>query len=265
LIFSPSLDCSSVTTIKTATSAYMYFSKHHRNLLKQENTDLSFGDLGKTVGAMWKAATPEEKQPFEEQAAIDKSRYLKQVGLFKKEAAVLEDEAKKLKVSTSSPSSSSSSSSSSSTAVPGSGGAKRETDEALEDLVLDEDVFEEEEVLRTDDSLTNSSMFSSLPTATTSTTSTTNNNNLGPVGGSKVGMVTSIMGGGGDMSGNHLLNRNQAFTLQMQHRMSSMDASQTPLAAMPTLLPVPIPPQHTAALPSPQAQQQPHHQPPSAT
>lgn len=115
----------------------MYFSKHHRNLLKQENTDLSFGDLGKTVGAMWKAATPEEKQPFEEQATLDKSRYLKQVGLFKKEAAVLEDEAKKLKVTSPSLSSSSSCGLNNSTSNSLS---KLKQDEILEDIVLDEDL-----------------------------------------------------------------------------------------------------------------------------
>ncbi|KAJ8614511.1 hypothetical protein CTAYLR_000784 [Chrysophaeum taylorii] len=64
---------------KSATSAYMYFSKHHRMLLKQENSDLTFGDLGKTVGAMWKAATPEEKRPFEELAAEDKNRYINEL------------------------------------------------------------------------------------------------------------------------------------------------------------------------------------------
>ncbi|EGB07978.1 hypothetical protein AURANDRAFT_17746, partial [Aureococcus anophagefferens] len=60
---------------KSATSAYMYFSKHHRLLLKRENSDLTFGDLGKTVGAMWKAATPQEKKPFEDLAAADRTRY----------------------------------------------------------------------------------------------------------------------------------------------------------------------------------------------
>lgn len=68
---------------KSATSAYMYFSKHHRMLLKQENSDLTFGDLGKTVGAMWKAATPEEKKPFEELAAEDKTRYNSELSEYK--------------------------------------------------------------------------------------------------------------------------------------------------------------------------------------
>ena len=71
---------------KSATSAYMYFSKHHRMLLKQENADLTFGDLGKTVGAMWKAATPEEKKPFEDLAAEDKQRYNREVQEFREVA-----------------------------------------------------------------------------------------------------------------------------------------------------------------------------------
>ena len=71
---------------KSATSAYMYFSKHHRMLLKQENADLTFGDLGKTVGAMWKAATPEEKKPFEDLAAEDKQRYNREVREFRETA-----------------------------------------------------------------------------------------------------------------------------------------------------------------------------------
>ena len=75
---------------KSATSAYMYFSKHHRMLLKQENADLSFGDLGKTVGAMWKAATPEEKRPFEELAAEDRARYLSELSQYKELTATLE-------------------------------------------------------------------------------------------------------------------------------------------------------------------------------
>jgi len=60
---------------KAATSAYMYYSKYQRTLLKKENTELSFGDLGKTVGAMWKAASAEERAPFEELAGVDKERF----------------------------------------------------------------------------------------------------------------------------------------------------------------------------------------------
>lgn len=77
---------------KSATSAYMFFSKHHRMLLKQENSELSFGDLGKTVGAMWKAATPEEKRPFEELAAEDRVRYLGELTQYKEQQNIEKEE-----------------------------------------------------------------------------------------------------------------------------------------------------------------------------
>ena len=70
---------------KSATSAYMYFSKHHRTLLKRENASLTFGDLGKTVGAMWKAASPAEKKPFEDLAARDRARYARELEGYKRE------------------------------------------------------------------------------------------------------------------------------------------------------------------------------------
>jgi hypothetical protein len=63
---------------KPCASAFVFFSRHHRGVLKAENSELSFGDLGKTVGLLWKAATPEDKQPFEEMAALDKARYARE-------------------------------------------------------------------------------------------------------------------------------------------------------------------------------------------
>ncbi len=92
----------------------MFFSKYHRSQLKLENSDLTFGDLGKTVGAMWKAATAQERQPFEVLAAADKVssprlggspftsphtllslaqvRYLKQASAYKKVATNSKEE-----------------------------------------------------------------------------------------------------------------------------------------------------------------------------
>ena len=46
---------------------------------------MTFGDLGKTVGAMWKAATPGEKKPFEDLAARDRARYARELEEYKKE------------------------------------------------------------------------------------------------------------------------------------------------------------------------------------
>lgn len=77
-------------------SHHLTYSKYHRNLLKRENSGLSFGDLGKTVGAMWKAASAEERQPFEEQAAHDKVRFAKQAEAYKLTSAGAAQEGAKL-------------------------------------------------------------------------------------------------------------------------------------------------------------------------
>ena len=69
---------------KSATSAFMYFSKHHRSVLRQTHSELSFGDLGKTIGAMWKSAHADEKRPFEEQAAMDRVRFSDEVSRYQK-------------------------------------------------------------------------------------------------------------------------------------------------------------------------------------
>lgn len=54
---------------KPPVSSFMWFSRHHRAILRSEHQELSFCDIGKTVGALWKTATLAEKQPFEEMAA----------------------------------------------------------------------------------------------------------------------------------------------------------------------------------------------------
>lgn len=54
---------------KLPVSSFMWFSRHHRAILRNEHQDLSFCDIGKTVGALWKTATMAEKRPFEELAA----------------------------------------------------------------------------------------------------------------------------------------------------------------------------------------------------
>ena len=68
---------------KASASAYMYFSKHHRPLLKTQNPQLNFGDLGRTVGAKWKAADEDEREPFERMANEDKLRYEEEMRHYK--------------------------------------------------------------------------------------------------------------------------------------------------------------------------------------
>ncbi|KAI9461929.1 high mobility group box domain-containing protein [Lactarius psammicola] len=59
---------------KRALSAYMFFSQDWRERIKAENPDASFGEVGKLLGAKWKELDEEEKKPYIEQAARDKSR-----------------------------------------------------------------------------------------------------------------------------------------------------------------------------------------------
>ncbi|KAH9976870.1 HMG-box [Lactifluus volemus] len=59
---------------KRALSAYMFFSQDWRERIKAENPDASFGEVGKLLGAKWKELDDEEKRPYVEQAARDKSR-----------------------------------------------------------------------------------------------------------------------------------------------------------------------------------------------
>lgn len=54
---------------KPPVSSFMWFSRHHRAILKNEHRELSFCEVGKAIGALWKAATVAEKRPFDDLAA----------------------------------------------------------------------------------------------------------------------------------------------------------------------------------------------------
>ncbi|AJW01064.1 high-mobility group nucleosome-binding protein [Saccharomyces cerevisiae S288C] len=60
---------------KRALSAYMFFANENRDIVRSENPDITFGQVGKKLGEKWKALTPEEKQPYEAKAQADKKRY----------------------------------------------------------------------------------------------------------------------------------------------------------------------------------------------
>ncbi|KAJ7619508.1 high mobility group box domain-containing protein [Roridomyces roridus] len=59
---------------KRALSAYMFFSQDWRERIKTENPEAGFGEVGKLLGAKWKELDDEEKKPYVEQAAKDKTR-----------------------------------------------------------------------------------------------------------------------------------------------------------------------------------------------
>lgn len=62
----------------------MFFQAAKRVELKAENPEISFGDMSKKIGELWKACTDEEKKPFEDQAAEDKERYSRETEAYNK-------------------------------------------------------------------------------------------------------------------------------------------------------------------------------------
>lgn len=60
---------------KRALSSYMFFANENRDIVRSENPDVTFGQIGRLLGERWKALTPEDKQPYEAKAAADKKRY----------------------------------------------------------------------------------------------------------------------------------------------------------------------------------------------
>jgi len=51
---------------KKKLSGFMLFSKEHRQKVKDENPDITFGGVGKKLGEMWRALTEEEKKGYKE-------------------------------------------------------------------------------------------------------------------------------------------------------------------------------------------------------
>jgi hypothetical protein len=54
---------------------YMIYTGLHRERIKKENPDATFGELNKLFGAAWNEASKEERAKCEKQSAKDKQRY----------------------------------------------------------------------------------------------------------------------------------------------------------------------------------------------
>jgi len=65
-------------TPKKAQSAYMIFCNENRPIVKEENPDAKFGEMGKLLGAKWKELSEEGKKPYNDKAELDKVRYEKE-------------------------------------------------------------------------------------------------------------------------------------------------------------------------------------------
>jgi len=60
---------------KRPLSGFMFFSKEYRPILKNENPDAKFPELGKLLGEKWKSLGEDEKNKYSEMNKADKERY----------------------------------------------------------------------------------------------------------------------------------------------------------------------------------------------
>ncbi len=60
---------------KRALSSFMLFGNKNRAAIKAANPDIAFGAVGRILGEQWRALTPEEKAPYEAEAAAAKAAY----------------------------------------------------------------------------------------------------------------------------------------------------------------------------------------------
>eukprot|EP00538_Stauroneis_constricta_P005858 CAMPEP_0119563466 /NCGR_PEP_ID=MMETSP1352-20130426/23495_1 /TAXON_ID=265584 /ORGANISM="Stauroneis constricta, Strain CCMP1120" /LENGTH=74 /DNA_ID=CAMNT_0007612067 /DNA_START=150 /DNA_END=374 /DNA_ORIENTATION=- len=51
---------------KKKLSGFMLFSKEHRQKVKDDNPDITFGGVGKKLGEMWRALTDKEKEEYKQ-------------------------------------------------------------------------------------------------------------------------------------------------------------------------------------------------------
>jgi hypothetical protein len=60
---------------KRGMSAFMMFSNEHRNTIKTDNPEATFGEIGRKVGEAWKALNDKQKAVYTKKAEEDKHRY----------------------------------------------------------------------------------------------------------------------------------------------------------------------------------------------
>ena len=79
---------------KRALTSFMFFSSEMRPKIKEEDPDLSFGDIGKKLGELFRALSPEEKEKYDAMARKDKDRYDRAMAAYKNQgsSAAAEDD-----------------------------------------------------------------------------------------------------------------------------------------------------------------------------
>lgn len=52
-------------------SAYINFCNHHRKNIKADNPNLTFGEVAKALGSLWKQQSADEKQKYKDPAYVN--------------------------------------------------------------------------------------------------------------------------------------------------------------------------------------------------
>mmetsp|Transcript_39905 Transcript_39905/g.55479 ORF Transcript_39905/g.55479 Transcript_39905/m.55479 type:complete len:84 (-) Transcript_39905:310-561(-) len=64
---------------KRPLAAYMFFCKENRTIIKEENAELTFGEIGRELGQRWASADAATKKTYTDLAEKDKVRYEKEM------------------------------------------------------------------------------------------------------------------------------------------------------------------------------------------
>jgi hypothetical protein len=69
---------------KRPTTAYFFFAAARRPGLQKDDPSLSITEVASRLGQIWRGLDDDEKQPFQDQAAKDKQRYVKAIEAYNK-------------------------------------------------------------------------------------------------------------------------------------------------------------------------------------
>eukprot|EP01089_Gocevia_fonbrunei_P009266 TRINITY_DN2138_c0_g1_i2.p1 TRINITY_DN2138_c0_g1~~TRINITY_DN2138_c0_g1_i2.p1 ORF type:complete len:231 (-),score=70.23 TRINITY_DN2138_c0_g1_i2:69-761(-) len=118
---------------KKPCSAFFWFSKEQRPLIKTKNPNATFGEMGKLVGEAWRNLVEADKQPYVKKATEDKNRYVIEMKNYKPPKVDSSSSSEESSSDSSSDSESNSDSSQSSSGEESRSGSSSESDSSEDD------------------------------------------------------------------------------------------------------------------------------------
>ncbi|OEU20514.1 SSrecog-domain-containing protein, partial [Fragilariopsis cylindrus CCMP1102] len=76
---------------KRAMTAFMFYGMAMRPIIKKDQPEIKFSEMGKLIGEKWRAITPEEKEKYDAQAGKDKERATREMTAYKSKTKSEED------------------------------------------------------------------------------------------------------------------------------------------------------------------------------